>query len=167
VTLILDTGPIVAALNEQDPDHHRCADLLAGVKDLLVPSPVLVEVDYWLIKLGGAKVWGDFVADINRGAYRVAHPTEADLARAAELEQTYEDLDLWLVDACTVALWRWRDDRRHARRATLLSRAPDTTHLTSSQIETQRRSLRHSCPLHRRPSGDIGSAFSIRREVDG
>lgn len=104
MTLILDTGPIVAALNEQDPDHSRCADLLAGARDLLVPSPVLVEVDYWLIKLGGTKIWADFVADINRGAYRVAHPTDADLARAAELEQTYEDLDLGLVDACTVAL---------------------------------------------------------------
>ncbi len=34
----------------------RCADLLAGAQDLLVPSPVLVEVDYWLMQLGGAKV---------------------------------------------------------------------------------------------------------------
>ena len=49
-------------------------------------------------------MWGDFIADINRGAYRVVHPTDADLARAAELEQTYEDLDLGPVDACTIAL---------------------------------------------------------------
>jgi uncharacterized protein len=104
VTLILDTGPIVAALNELDPDHRRCAELLAAGQDLLIPSPVLVEIDYWLVKLGGAEVWSDFVADINRGAYRVEHPTDADLARAAELEQTYEDLDLGLVDACTIAL---------------------------------------------------------------
>jgi predicted nucleic acid-binding protein len=104
VTLILDTGPIVAALNEQDPDHRRCADLLAEAEDLLVPSPVLVEVDYWLVKLGGVSVWTNFVADITRGAYLIAHPTDVDLARAAELEQTYEDLDLGLVDACTVTL---------------------------------------------------------------
>jgi predicted nucleic acid-binding protein len=104
VTLILDTGPILAALNEQDPDHRRCADLLAEAEDRLVPNPVLVEVDYWLVKLGGAKVWSDFVADITRGAYLIAHPTDADLARAAELEQAYEDLNLGLVDACTVAL---------------------------------------------------------------
>jgi predicted nucleic acid-binding protein len=104
VTLILDTGPIVAALNEQDPDHRRCADLLAEAEDLLVPSPVLVEVDYWLVKLGGVNVWSDFVADITRGAYLIAHPTDVDLARAAELEQTYEDLDLGLVDACTITL---------------------------------------------------------------
>jgi predicted nucleic acid-binding protein len=104
VTLILDTGPIVAALNAQDPDHERCAALLTGAQELLVPSPVLVEVDYWVLKLAGPRAWSDFVADINRGAYRVAHPTDADLARAADLESTYADLDLGLVDACTIAL---------------------------------------------------------------
>lgn len=104
MSLILDTGPVVAALNTQDPDHERCAELLASAPDLLVPSPVLVEVDYWLIKLGGPSVWSEFVADITRGAYRILHPTDADIARAAELEQTYNDLDLGLVDACTIAL---------------------------------------------------------------
>jgi predicted nucleic acid-binding protein len=104
VTLVLDTGPIVAALNAQDPDHERCAALLSGGDDLLIPSPVLVEVDYWLVKLGGAKVWVDFTADIARGAYRLAHPTETDLARAAELESDYHDLDLGFVDASIVAL---------------------------------------------------------------
>jgi predicted nucleic acid-binding protein len=120
VTLILDTGPIVAALNAQDPDHERCAALLADADDLLIPTPILVEVDYWLIRLGGAQVWVDFVADIIRGAYRIAHPTEADLARAAELESTYHDLDLGLVDASIVALCERLDqttvatlDRRH------------------------------------------------------
>lgn len=104
MTLILDTGPIVAALNAQDPDHERCAALLADADDLLIPTPILVEVDYWLVKLGGAQVWVDFVADIIRGAYRLAHPTEADLARAAELESTYHDLGLGLVDASIIAL---------------------------------------------------------------
>jgi len=137
VTLVLDTGPIVAALNAQDPDHHRCAQLLEEGRDLLVPSPVLVEVDYWLVKLGGTKVWSDFVADIDRGAYRVAHPTDADLARAAELEQTYEDLDLGLVDACTIAFCERLGqtavatlDRRHfsvvrPRHCTRLTLLPD------------------------------------------
>jgi uncharacterized protein len=104
MTLVLDTGPIVAALNAQDPDHKRCATLLAGTDDLLIPSPVLVEVDYWLVKLGGVEVWKNFVADIVRGAYRVTHPADADLARAAELEADYHDLDLGLVDASTIAL---------------------------------------------------------------
>lgn len=120
MTLVLDTGPIVAALNAQDPDHERCATLLADADDMVIPTAVLVEVDYWLVKLGGAQVWAGFVADIVRGAYRLAHPTEADLSRAAELESTYGDLDLGLVDASIVALCERLDqtilatlDRRH------------------------------------------------------
>lgn len=104
MTLLLDTGPIVAALNAGDPDHERCAALLQDTADLLIPTAVLVEVDYWLVKLGGPEVWSDFIADIQRGAYRLAHPTTADLARTAELESTYRDLDLGMVDASIVAL---------------------------------------------------------------
>lgn len=104
MTLVLDTGPIVAALNAGDPDHERCAQLLHHSDDLLIPTPVLVEVDYWLVKLGGPEVWSGFVADIQSGAYRLAHPTTADLVRAAELETTYRDLDLGVVDASIVAI---------------------------------------------------------------
>lgn len=120
MTLILDTGPIVAALNRQDPDHERCAAMLADADDLLIPGPVLVEVDYWLVKLAGAKVWGDFVADIADGAYRIVHPTDADLTRSAELEAGYSDLDLGFVDASIVAICERLEqttvatlDRRH------------------------------------------------------
>jgi uncharacterized protein len=104
MALILDTGPIVAALNEADPDHERCAALIARTDDLVVPGAVLVEVDYWLVKLGGPQVWADFVADIGRGAYRVMHATDSNLARAAELELKYQDLGLGFVDASTIAL---------------------------------------------------------------
>jgi predicted nucleic acid-binding protein len=104
MALILDTGPIVAALNAADPDHERCTTLLRSADDLLVPGAVLVEVDYWLIKLAGAQAWSDFVADVDAGAYRIVHPTDADLIRAAELELTYHDLSLGFVDASIVAL---------------------------------------------------------------
>jgi predicted nucleic acid-binding protein len=102
--LILDTGPIVAALNKADQDHESCAALIDGATDLLIPSPVLVEVDYWLTKLAGPAVWSGFVADILRGAYRVVHPTETDIERAAELESEYHDLDLGFVDASVIAI---------------------------------------------------------------
>jgi poly-beta-hydroxyalkanoate depolymerase len=35
-------------------------NLLTEAEDRLVPSPVLVEGDYWLVKLGGANVWKQF-----------------------------------------------------------------------------------------------------------
>jgi hypothetical protein len=120
VTLVLDTGPIVAALNRQDPDHERCAAMLGEWDDLLIPSPVLVEIDYWLIKLADAKVWSEFVADIVSGAYRIVHPNDGDLIRTVELEAGYSDLDLGFVDASIVAICERLEqttvatlDRRH------------------------------------------------------
>ena len=120
MTLVIDTGPIVAALNRQHPDHQRCAELLDEANDRVIPSPVLVEVDYWLVKLAGADVWSDFVADVADGAYRIVHPTDDDLTRAAELEAQYSNLDLGFVDASIVATCERLDeetvatlDRRH------------------------------------------------------
>ncbi len=104
MALVLDTGPIVAAVNRGDPNHRRCAAVLAGGEDFVVPSPILVEVDYWLGKLVGPQAWADFVDDVVTGAYRVIHPSEADLVRAAELELAYADLRLGFVDAAVIAL---------------------------------------------------------------
>jgi hypothetical protein len=104
MALLLDTGPIVAALDEDDPEHNRCLALLAGGDDLLVPSPILAEVDYWLSKLGSIRAWADFATDISGGAYRLIHPSEADLIRAVELELVYADLRLGFVDASIIAL---------------------------------------------------------------
>lgn len=104
MALILDTGPIVALLDASDSWHARCVSMVEEVgEDLVVPAPVLVEVDYWLVKLYGQAAWETFVEDVCRGAYRLHHPDEADLARAAALERTYESLDLGLVDAAVVA----------------------------------------------------------------
>jgi predicted nucleic acid-binding protein len=104
VALVLDTGPIVALLDASDPAHERCRAMVAEVgEDLVVPVPVLVEVDYWLSKLFGPATWQSFVEDVDRGAYRLHHLDERDLARAAEIEHTYESLDLGLVDAAVIA----------------------------------------------------------------
>lgn len=73
-------------------------------EDLLVPAPVLVEVDYWLRKTGLVRVWQSFVADVAEGGYRLIHPGEPELTRAAELEVRYADLELGFVDAAVIAL---------------------------------------------------------------
>jgi predicted nucleic acid-binding protein len=67
-----------------------------------VPALVVVEVDYWLHKLYGAAPWISFVEDIAAGAYRLHHLDEDQLIRAAEIERTYESLDLGLVDAAVI-----------------------------------------------------------------
>jgi uncharacterized protein len=103
VALVLDTGPIVALLDASDPEHERCRKMVADVgDDLVVPAPVLVEVDYWLVKLFGPATWQMFVEDVGRGAYRLYALDERDFVRAAELECAYESLDLGVVDAAVV-----------------------------------------------------------------
>ena len=104
MTLVLDTGPIVALLDAADRDHERCVALVQEVgEDLVVPTAVLVEVDYWLRKLYGAEAWLTFVEDVETGAYRIHQLDERALVRAAELERGYASLDLGLVDAAVIA----------------------------------------------------------------
>jgi predicted nucleic acid-binding protein len=103
--LVCDTGPLLALLDGDDPEHQRCVDLVTRLdEDLVVPSPVLVELDYWVRKGLGPEVWQTFVEDVERGAYRILEPTVVDIARAATLESEYHDLPLGYVDASVVAL---------------------------------------------------------------
>jgi hypothetical protein len=42
--LIVDSGPLLAWLNRNDPDHRRCVDLLESYDgDLLITPCVLTE----------------------------------------------------------------------------------------------------------------------------
>jgi uncharacterized protein len=105
VALVLDTGPILALLDAGDPAHERAVAMVGEVnEDLVLPTCVLVEVDYWAHKLLGEETWSIFVEDVASGAYRLEPLSLDDLQRAAELERDYADLDLGLVDASVVAL---------------------------------------------------------------
>jgi predicted nucleic acid-binding protein len=105
VPLILDTGPLLAALDAADPDHPACARLIAeATEDLLVPALVLAELDYWCHKRLGVEAWLVFLDDVLQGAYDVEAPTQADLRRARELQAGYADLQLGVVDASVIAL---------------------------------------------------------------
>ncbi len=121
MSLVLDTGPLVALLNSGDPDHGRCVTLLASSQeDLVIPAPVLVEVDYWCRKLLGQEALDVLVDDIASGAYRWFELDTTMMRRAVEIGARYRDLDLGYVDAAVVAVCEFLDedkvvslDRRH------------------------------------------------------
>ena len=103
--LICDTGVLYAAIDADDADHARCRRLLSGAQDrLLVPAPVVVELD-WLLssRLGQAAV-DALLADVESGALEVTELTPADYSRVRDLGQQYADLHLGLVDASVVAV---------------------------------------------------------------
>jgi hypothetical protein len=98
LALVLDTGVIYAALDENDADHARCAALIATAKEtLVVPSPVLVELDYWLRKNATLDVWLAFAADLYSAAYTL-WPADASIALSAALSR-FADQSLGFVDA--------------------------------------------------------------------
>ncbi len=105
MALVLDTSALLAALDAADPDHERCARLIAeSHEDLVLPALVLAELDYWCHERLTADVWLSFLQDVLDGAYGVEHPSREDLERCLELQRTYADLKVGIVDASVLAL---------------------------------------------------------------
>src|SRR5690242_1329001 len=100
MALVLDTGPLLAALDAADPDHERCARLIdEAQEDLVVPILVLAELDYWCHQRLGGDAWISFSEDLLGGAYRLETATIADLTRCQKLQRQYADQSLGVVDA--------------------------------------------------------------------
>jgi predicted nucleic acid-binding protein len=105
VALVLDTSALLAALDSADADHERCARLIADSREeLVVPALVLGELDYWCHERLTADVWLDFLQDVLDEAYNVEHPTRVDLNRCLDLQRTYADLKVGVVDASVLAV---------------------------------------------------------------
>lgn len=105
MALILDTGPLYASLDRSDQDHAACRALIEGADEaLVIPAPVLVEVDYWIGQRLTPGALVALLADIEAGAYMVADLTPADYARVRELCDRYADADIGFVDAAVLAV---------------------------------------------------------------
>jgi predicted nucleic acid-binding protein len=105
MALVLDTGPLLAALDAADPDHRRCARLLSEASEgLVVPILVLAELDYWCHQRLGSSAWLSFMDDLLAGAYRLETATMGDLMRTHEIQTQYDDQSLGVVDASILAL---------------------------------------------------------------
>jgi hypothetical protein len=71
-----DTGPLLAALDAAGPDHDDCARLLLeSDEDLVVPTLVLAEPDYWCARRLPGQAWLLFLDDVVAGVYAVQLPT--------------------------------------------------------------------------------------------
>jgi predicted nucleic acid-binding protein len=105
LALVLDTSVLLAALDAADADHGPCAKLIGKAgENLVVPALVLSELDYWCHQRLTAAVWLAFLEDVLGGAYAVEAPTQADLERCHELQRTYADLEVGVVDASVLAV---------------------------------------------------------------
>jgi uncharacterized protein len=117
--IVCDTGPLVAVLNANDADHKRCLSLLEEHPGpLLVPSPVLAEVCYFLETRVGPHVEAKFLQSLADGEIELVDLTRADLIRMVELVRKYADFPLGAVDASVLAV----AERLEARQVATLDR---------------------------------------------
>jgi uncharacterized protein len=102
--VVVDTGPLVAAANRRDHAHALAAALVTQLgRDLLVPDPVLVEVDQLLRTRVGSHAARLFLNAVATGEHTVTFLTSGLLRRAVELDTSFADLDLGLADAAVMA----------------------------------------------------------------
>lgn len=103
--IIVDTGPLVAALDADDADHRRCLELLEGARGpLLVPGPVLTEVCWLLERERGSNAEAAFLDALAAGELELVEVQRMDLHRMAELVRRYANLPLGAVDASVIAI---------------------------------------------------------------
>jgi len=72
-------------------------------RDLLVPEPVIVEVDQLLRSRTGSHTARLFLAAVAAGEHTVINLTPRLLRRAVELDAAFADLDLGYADAAIMA----------------------------------------------------------------
>lgn len=105
MALVLDTGPLYASLDRSDADHRACRHLIeTAAEPLIVPSPVLVELDYWIHQRLHPGVLLALLDDIVDGAYRIEDLHPQDYRRAREICDRYADADIGFVDAAVLAI---------------------------------------------------------------
>ena len=105
MSLLLDTGIVYAYYDRSDRWHNRARTLGQGAeRGLILPAPVIPEVDHLLGQRLGAKSRLTFYAGIVEGYYLVADLPKASYGRIADLNRRFDDLSLGFVDAAIVAL---------------------------------------------------------------
>lgn len=115
MALICDTGPLFAAMDRRDPDHEACAKLLEEFpEDVLVPAPVLVELDWLAGRRLGPEPFELFIRDVVETGIGVVDLLRSDYQRVRELLPRYRDLELGFVDAAVVAIVERLGERKVA-----------------------------------------------------
>lgn len=115
MALILDTGPLYASLDRSDRDYRACRALIEHANEpLVIPAPVLVEVDYWIHARLHPGVLVALLQDIESGAFRVEDLVPRDYSRVRELCARYADSDIGFVDAAVMAVVERLDEPKLA-----------------------------------------------------
>jgi uncharacterized protein len=100
---IVDSGVLLAAANQRDPQHRACLEALSQPRlRLIVPALCVAEVAYLIGKRQGPVVEARFLRGLD--AWPVEAPGIGDWARIASWVERYADLPLGATDASVAVL---------------------------------------------------------------
>jgi predicted nucleic acid-binding protein len=115
VTLLLDTGPLVAAADSRDRMQVAVESLLRTEPGpLVIPAPVSAEIDYLLARRLGERAREAFLDDLAAGRFVVECLRDDEYPVVADLERAYSHLAPGLADLSLVVLARRLQTRRIA-----------------------------------------------------
>jgi hypothetical protein len=105
LALVLDTGPLFAFYDRRDKDHLACRALVEAISEhLIIPAPVLVEIDQLGTARVGPELMLNLLEEIDLGVYTVLDLVKADYLRAHEIMERYADSRVGFVDAAVLAI---------------------------------------------------------------
>jgi predicted nucleic acid-binding protein len=106
LTLILDSGGLLAAMDPNQNDHEAFRQALETAPGPLIISPfVVAELDYMILRDYGRENQLAFLDEVDRGAYQLEPFDGTDFSRARELMDDYDHLmSFGIADASNVVL---------------------------------------------------------------
>jgi uncharacterized protein len=115
LALILDTGPLYASLDRSAQHHLACRALIETSEEtLVIPSPVLVEVDIWIHERLEPGVLLALLADVEAGAYAVENLQPPDYTRVRQICDRHSQAGVGFVDAAVLAIIERLDEPKLA-----------------------------------------------------
>jgi uncharacterized protein len=106
LTLIVDSGGLLAAMDDQQRDHDAFRNALETAGGPRIISPfVVAELDYMILRDYGRQAQVAFLGEVDRGAYWLEPFEEEDFSQAYALVARYEYLPgFGIADASNVVL---------------------------------------------------------------
>jgi predicted nucleic acid-binding protein len=103
--IVLDTGGLYALLDSSDRYHHAAIAAIDGYDGPLLLSPlILAETDYLVAKRIGRSAEQMFLAEVTDKVYRLVGFDDEDMESAADLVNTYGDMNIGIADASVAVI---------------------------------------------------------------
>lgn len=102
--ILTDTGPLVALVNRNDPNHQRCLDVTKQLPatPLVTTWPCLTEAMYLVFQAGGYPAQAALWRWRTAGRLSLHECAASDVDQMAALMEKYKDLPMDLADASLI-----------------------------------------------------------------